>query len=56
MDNDLSQRAKNYGAFDAYRIWYLRNIMDQRLRALVVLLFLAQLSTCIAFWHVLFEG
>ena len=34
MDTNLSQRAKDYGAFDAYVIWYLRNIMDWRLQAL----------------------
>ena len=44
MDNNLSQKAKDYGVFDAYVIWYVRNIVDQRLWALVVPHFLAQLT------------
>ena len=33
MYNSLSQKMRDYGAFDAYVIQYVRNIVDQRLRA-----------------------
>ena len=33
IDNDLSQNTRDYGAFDAYVIRYVGNILDQRLPA-----------------------
>ena len=56
MDKDLNKEAKDYGPFDAYVIWSIRHAVDQRLRALEVPPFLAYLSTCSAFHHVLTQG
>ena len=54
MDNNLSKKAKNYGACDAYGIWSIgiRSAVDQRLQAVEVPPFLTHLSTCGAFHHV----
>ena len=48
MYNNLSQKARDYGAFDAYVIRHVGNIADQRLWAVDALHFLAWLSTCSA--------
>ena len=52
MNSNLGQEAKDYGVFDVYVIWYIRKIVDQRLQALEVSYFLAQLSTYHTFRHV----
>ena len=49
MDTNLSQRGKEYGTFDAYVMWNVRNIVDQRLHALVVPHFLVQFDTYSSF-------
>jgi hypothetical protein len=56
MDNNLIQKVRGYGAFDAYVIQYAGNIADQLSQAVDVTHFLARLSTCSAFWHVLVQG
>ena len=56
MDSNLSQRAKDYGAFDAYVMWYVRNSVDQRLWAVEVPRFLVKFSTYSVYWHTLLQG
>ena len=56
MDHDLNKEAKNYGAFGVYVIWSIRHAVDQCLHILEVPPFLAHLSICNAFHHVLVQG
>jgi hypothetical protein len=56
MDKDLNKEAKNYGAFGVYVIWSIRHAVDQCLQTLEVPPFLAHVSICNAFHHVLVQG